>query len=296
MQPDPARATRNESGLRLLGILMLIVIPVNCAQVLLSAYLGPLVPKLALYNAQQVTFFLLLALCIQLVGSSASLGSYVVALLITVSFYLAALQAILVAQSWPLFACPLAFVLLSRWSVVTAPRPAGVGGGGDSFRAVCLVAVLVMIMLADLLALWWQPPLAGLLLGIPTVLLVWRFPRLEDDRRLVITRVIVQTTLLLVVLSLLVGLGQLVGLPRGLVALFCCYLSTVGGSPTFSARDRLGLWLTLVFLLLCCSYYLASATVPDSLSWTLTLGSLACLLGAILALWLLPRQRRLARL
>lgn len=294
MQPDPARVTRNDSGLRLLAGLMLIVVPVSCGLVVLSsAYLSPLVPKLALANAQQVTFFLLLALCIQLVGASASLGSYVVALLITVAFYLAALQAILVSQSWPLFVCPLAFVLLSRWSAAAAPQAAGVGG--DSFRAVCLVAVLVMTMLADLLERWWQPPLVSLLLGIPTILLVWRLPRLEDDRRLAITRVILQTTTLLVVLSLLVGLGQLLGLPPGLVALFCCYLSTVGGTPILSTRDRLGLWLTLVLLLLCCSYYLASATVPDSLSWTLTLGSLACLLGAILALWLLPRQRRPAR-
>ncbi|MBE3568448.1 MAG: hypothetical protein IMW90_22255, partial [Thermogemmatispora sp.] len=62
MQPDPVRATRNESGLRLLASLMLIVIPISGGLVVLSAYLSPLVPRLALDSAQQVTFFLLLAL------------------------------------------------------------------------------------------------------------------------------------------------------------------------------------------------------------------------------------------
>jgi hypothetical protein len=291
MQPDPVRATRNESVLRLLASLMLIVTPISGGLVVLSAYLSPLVPRLALDSAQQVTFFLLLALCIQLVGISAPIGSYLVALLITVAFYLAALQTALVTQSWPLFVCPLAFVLLSRWASAPTPQAAG----ADSFRALCLVTVLVMIVLADLLARWWQPPLVGLLLGLPAILLVWRLPRLEDDRRLIITRVILQTTILLVALSLLVGLGQLISWPRGLVALFCCYLSTAWGAPTLSARDRLGLWLTLVLLLLCCSYYLASSRVPDSLSWILTLSSLTCLLMAILTLWLLPRLHRPAR-
>lgn len=291
MQPDPARATKHESSLRLLASLMLMVIPVSGGLVVLSAYLSPLVPRLALDSAQQVTLSLLLALCVQLIATSAPLGSYLVALLITAAFYLAALQTALVTQSWPLFICPLAFVLLSRWASMPTPQAAVAG----SFRALRLVVVLVMIVLADLLARWWQPPLVGLLLGIPAILLVWRLPCLEDDRRLIITRVILRATTLLIVLSLLVGLGQLVSLPRGLVALFCCYLSTVWGAPTLSARDRLALWLTLVLLLLCCSYYLASSRVPESLSWILTLSSLICLLVAMLTLWLLPRLHRLAR-
>nr|BBH93028.1 hypothetical protein KTA_12270 [Thermogemmatispora argillosa] len=290
MQSDPARTTRErdeQRGLRLLASLMLLVIPVSSGLILLSAYLSPRVPRLALDSALQVTCFLVLALCIQLVGTSAPLGSYIVALLITVAFYLAALQTALVAQVWPLFGCPLAFLLLSRWASATRPQ----AGGAGSFRALSLVTVLVMVMLADLLARWWQPPLVSLLLGIPAILLIWRLPSLEDNGRLVITRVILQTTALLVALSLLVGLGQLIGLPRGLVALFCGYLSTVGGPPTLDVRDRLGLWLTLVLLLLFCSYYLANTSVPDSLTWTLTLGGLACLLGAILTIWFLPQRR-----
>ncbi|WP_376793585.1 hypothetical protein [Thermogemmatispora sp.] len=291
MQPDSARATRNASGLRLLANLMLTIIPVSCGLIALSAYLSPLIPRSALEDAQQVALFLLLALGIQLVGLSASLGACLVAMLIALAFYLAALQTALIAQSWLFFLCPLAFVGLSR----CASLPAQQAGAEERFKALALVAVLIMISCADLLARWWQPPLVALFLAVPAVLLVRCLPRLEEARRLVITRLILTATLLLVLLSLLVGLGQLVDLPRGLVALFCCYLGTVGGPPALGIRDRLGLWLTLVLLLLCCSFFLASPGVPLALNWALTLGSLGCLLAAVLVLWLLPSRPRPAQ-
>ncbi|MBX5449804.1 hypothetical protein [Thermogemmatispora sp.] len=291
MRPDPARATRGreeQRGLRLLASLMLIIIPVSVGLVVLSVCLTPLVSRHILESAEQTTTLLLLALCIQLIGTGAPPGAYLVALLIATAFYLATLQCALIGLTWPLFLCPLAFILLSRLEEARAQHP---DEAVIVLRALAPAVVLGTSLLADLLAAWWQPPLAALLLSGPATLLTWWLPTLDVERRQTITGFILANTSLLVGLCLLVGLGQLFGLARGLVTLFCCYLGASISTRVLSTNARLSLWLTLALLLLLSPYYLGRLWEPTALNWSLTLIALASLSLAVVIIRLLERRR-----
>ncbi|WP_141727822.1 hypothetical protein [Thermogemmatispora onikobensis] len=247
-----------------------------------------LLPESAERQAFGIAIFLLIALVISLnlerPGLSIAPGGYLVSMLIYLAFTGVAFLTMLAGYSLLLLVTPWLVVLLSFlfargrqlrfwWRLLS--------GGG-------CVLFLMLLALAELRGLWWQPLLLALVCCLPVLIGVnWHY-RSNWRQGVAISCVLIVLTGLLSCGLMAIGLAQSSRLERGMMTAFVGILSTSQASLVHTLRGRLLVWSCVLLLLLGVSYPWVAHTPLNN---GLALASAALLVGALLGSWRLEISR-----
>ncbi|WP_376793581.1 hypothetical protein [Thermogemmatispora sp.] len=183
-------------------------------------------------------------------------------------------------------------LLVAPWIVVLLSLVFARGGGWRFWRRLLLgigiVLFLMLLGLADLRGLWWQPLLLSLVSSLPVLVAVgWGYRR-NPREGLAISCLL---SGLVGVLSCglgAIGLAQSHQLERGLMTTFVGILATSLAGLVETLRARMLVWVCVLLFLLGISYpFVAHTPLND---W-LALGSGLLLVAALLGIWRLEISR-----
>jgi hypothetical protein len=259
-----------------------------CLTITTVIVLGLLLPAVPYHRASGMATFLLVALIVSLnleqPDRTITPGGYLVCMLVYLAFAGVALLAIIAGDSLLLLVTPWIVVLLSllcaRGGRLRFSRRLLLGSG--------IVLFLMLLAIADLQGLWWQPLLLSLAACLPVLLAVgWRYRR-NRRQGAAISSLVAGLAGFLSCSLMAVGVGQDRQVERGMMATFLAILITALGNLMQSLRGRVLIWSCVLLLLLGASYLFAAHTLLNT--W-LALGSGLLLLGALLGGWRLEISR-----